>query len=138
MFSSIRRCCIFSPCRLTNNVQMAALHFNPNCICNKLFLYCALNPKHPKTTKLNLNTTKEEGDGNKLPLPSSLEQHHRKKRWHVATPSSSFQTQKESHIVVFFFFFSNTEKKATTTCRHLLCSNSTTKKAMMHCHHFFF
>jgi len=105
MFSSIRRCCIFSPCRMTNNVQMAALHFNPNCICNKLFLCCALNPKHPKTTKLNLNTTKEEGDGNKLPLPSSLEQHHRKKRWHVATPSSSSQTQKRKPHRCFFLLF---------------------------------
>jgi hypothetical protein len=48
--------------------------------------------KHPKTTKLNLNTTKEEGDGNNLPSLSSLEHHHRKKRRRIAIPSffSSF------------------------------------------------
>jgi hypothetical protein len=37
----------------------------------RLFL-CPELYKHPKTTKLNFNTTKEEGNGNKLPLPFSL------------------------------------------------------------------
>jgi hypothetical protein len=36
-------------------------------------LLCLEPYKHPKTTKLNLNTTKKEGNDNKLPLPSSLE-----------------------------------------------------------------
>jgi hypothetical protein len=44
--------------------------------------------KHQKTTKLNLNTIKEEGDGNKLPLPFSLEHHHKKKQQHVFMPLS--------------------------------------------------
>jgi hypothetical protein len=42
-------------------------------------LLCLEPYKHPKTTKLNLNTTKEEGDGNKLPLLFLLEHHHKRK-----------------------------------------------------------
>jgi hypothetical protein len=38
-----------------------------------LLLLCPEPYTHPKTTKLNLNTTKEKGDGNKLSIPSSLE-----------------------------------------------------------------
>jgi hypothetical protein len=45
--------------------------------------------KHPKTTKLNLNTIKEKGNGSKLPSFSSLDYHHRRKRQHVATSSPS-------------------------------------------------
>jgi hypothetical protein len=52
-------------------------------------LLCPKPYKHPKTTKLNLNTTKEEGDGNKLPTPSSLKHHHKRRQWCVATLSSS-------------------------------------------------
>jgi len=52
-------------------------------------LLCLEPYKHQKTTKLNFNTTKEEGDGNKLPLPFSLEHHHRRRRWRVARLSSS-------------------------------------------------
>jgi hypothetical protein len=63
-----------------------------------LSLLCPKPYKHPKTTKLNLNTTKEESDGNKLPSPSLLKQHH----------------------VVLFFFFLNIEKKAMTTHCHSL------------------
>jgi hypothetical protein len=60
-----------------------------------IFLLCLEPYKHPKTTKLNLNTTKEEGNGNKLPLPSSLKHHHRRIRQCVAaSSSSSSQTQK--------------------------------------------
>jgi len=44
-----------------------------------LLLLCPKPYKHPKTTKLNLNTTKEEGDDNKLPSPFSLEHHHRRR-----------------------------------------------------------
>jgi hypothetical protein len=33
---------------------------------------------------LHLNTTKEEGDGNKLPSPSLLQQHHRRRQQHIA------------------------------------------------------
>jgi hypothetical protein len=48
--------------------------FRPEYICNKLFFLLCHEPyKHPTTTKLNLNTTKEKGDGNKLSIPSSLE-----------------------------------------------------------------
>jgi len=42
-------------------------------------LLCPKPYKHPKITKLNLNTTKEEGNGNKLPLPFSLKDHHRRR-----------------------------------------------------------
>jgi hypothetical protein len=52
-------------------------------------LLCHEPYKHFKTTKLNLNTTKEEGDGNKLPSPFSLEQHDRRKQRRIAMPSSS-------------------------------------------------
>jgi hypothetical protein len=45
-----------------------------------LLVLCLKPYKHQKTTKLNLKTTKEEGDGNKLPSPSSLEQHHRRRQ----------------------------------------------------------
>jgi hypothetical protein len=54
-----------------------------------LLLLCPELYKHPETTKLNLNTTKEKGDGNKLLLFSSLKNHHRRKRQRVAKPSSS-------------------------------------------------
>jgi hypothetical protein len=55
-----------------------------------LLLLCPKLYKHPKTTKLNFNTTKEEGDGNKLPLPSSLEHHHKRIQQHIVAPSFSF------------------------------------------------
>jgi len=51
-------------------------------------LLCLKPYKHPKTTKLNLNITKED-DGNKLPLFFSLKHHHKK---------------RQRHIVVVFFF----------------------------------
>jgi hypothetical protein len=81
---------------MTSNVQIAALHLSLNYICNKLFLYYTQPYKHQKTTNLNLNTTKEEGDGNKLPSPSLLEHHHKRKQQCIATPSSSssFETQR--------------------------------------------
>jgi hypothetical protein len=57
VFSSVSNCCICCPCCMTNNVEMAALHFNLNYICNKFFLCCLLNPINiKKTTKLNPNT----------------------------------------------------------------------------------
>jgi len=72
---------------------MATLYFNLNCICNKLFLCCALNPINiKKTTKLNLNTTKGKDKG-------MLLCHH-----------LLLRQRKEGHGVVFFFFFSNTKK----------------------------
>ncbi len=43
MFSSVRSCCICSPCCRTNNVQMVVLHLSFNFIYNKFFFYCALN-----------------------------------------------------------------------------------------------
>jgi hypothetical protein len=54
-----------------------------------LLLLCHEPYKHLKTTKLNLNTTKEEGDGNKLLSPSSLKQHCRRRKRRIAMPSSS-------------------------------------------------
>jgi hypothetical protein len=42
-------------------------------------LLCLKPYKHPETTKLNFNTTKEEGDGSKLPSPFLLKHHHRKR-----------------------------------------------------------
>jgi len=48
--------------------------------------------KHPKTTKLNLNTTKEKNNG-------TLLCHH-----------LLLRQKKEGHGVVFFSFFSNTKK----------------------------
>jgi hypothetical protein len=44
-----------------------------------LLLLCAEPYKHPKITELNFNTTKEEGDVNKLPSYSSLEHHHKRR-----------------------------------------------------------
>jgi hypothetical protein len=38
-----------------------------------LHVLCFEPYKNQKTTKLNLNTTKEKGDGSKLPSPFSLE-----------------------------------------------------------------
>jgi hypothetical protein len=55
-------------------------------------LLCPKPYKHPKTTKLNLNTTKEKDNG-------TLLCHH-----------LLLRQRKESHGVVFFFFFSNTKK----------------------------
>jgi hypothetical protein len=52
-----------------------------------------------------LNTTKEKGDGNKLPLPSLLQKHHKRRR-HIA--------------IMFFFFTTPPQKKTTTHCRRLL------------------
>jgi len=43
-------------------------------------LLCPKPYKHPKTTKLNLNTTKKEGNGSKLPLHFLLEHHHKRRR----------------------------------------------------------
>jgi hypothetical protein len=54
-----------------------------------LLLLCPEPYKHSKTTKLNHNTTKEEGDGNKLSSPSSLEHYHKRRQWRVAMLSSS-------------------------------------------------
>jgi hypothetical protein len=51
-------------------------------------LLCLEPYKHPKITKLNLNTTKEKGNGNKLPLPFSLEHHLRRRLRRVVVPSS--------------------------------------------------
>jgi hypothetical protein len=57
VFSSVINCCICSLCCMINSVQMVALHFNLNYICNKLFLLLCLEfYKHQKTTKLNPNT----------------------------------------------------------------------------------
>ncbi len=89
--------------------------------------------KHPKTTKLNFNTTKEEGDGSKLPSPSLIEHHHKRRQWHIVTLSFFFllllRHKKKATIacchhlfcsistiddVVFFFFFSNTKKTKHT------------------------
>jgi hypothetical protein len=58
-------------------------------------LLCPEPYEHPKTTKLNLNTTKEEGDGNKLPFPSSLEHHQRRRRQCVVTPFFFLRHRKE-------------------------------------------
>ncbi len=55
-------------------------------------LLCPKPYKHPKTTKLNLNTTKEKDNG-------TLLCHH-----------LLFRQRKKGHGVVFFFFFSNTKK----------------------------
>jgi hypothetical protein len=57
-----------------------------------LALLCPKPYKHPKTTKLNLNTTKEKDNG-------TLLCHH-----------FLLRQRKEGHDVVFFFFFSNTKK----------------------------
>ncbi len=38
VFSSINNC------YMTSSLQMAALHFNLNCICNRLFIFSAMNP----------------------------------------------------------------------------------------------
>jgi len=73
--------------------------FKPKLHLQQTFSLLCLKPyKHSRTTKLNFNTTKEEGDDNKLPSLSSLEQHH---------------------VVLFFFFFLNTKKKTTMT--HCCC-----------------
>ncbi len=55
-------------------------------------LLCPTPYKHPKTTKLNLNTTKEKDNGTLLCHHLLLGQ------------------RKKGHSVVFFFFFSNTKK----------------------------
>jgi hypothetical protein len=44
-----------------------------------LSLLCFEPYKHPKTTIYKFNTTKEEGNCSKLPLPSSLEHRHRRR-----------------------------------------------------------
>jgi len=45
-----------------------------------------------------LNTTKEEGDGNKLPLPSSLQQRHKRKQRHIAIVFFFSNIKKTKHI----------------------------------------
>jgi hypothetical protein len=62
-------------CTNVNVASQPELHLQQT-----LPLLCPKPYKHPKTTKLNLNTIKEKCDDNKLPLPSSLEHHHRKKQ----------------------------------------------------------
>jgi hypothetical protein len=53
-----------------------------------------------------LNTTKEEGNGNKLPPRFSLQQHH---------------IRKQRHIVIILFFYAIAPlKKTTSHFRHLL------------------
>jgi len=42
-------------------------------------LLCFEPYKHQKTTKYKFNTTKEEGNCNKLPSPFSLEHRHRRR-----------------------------------------------------------
>ncbi len=56
-FSSVNNYYICSPCCMTSNVQMMALHLNMDYICNKFFFLLFPKPyKHPETSKLNLNT----------------------------------------------------------------------------------
>jgi phosphoribosylaminoimidazole carboxylase (NCAIR synthetase) len=55
-------------------------------------LLCPEPYKHPKTTKLNLNTTKEKGDGNKLSSHISLEHHHKEKQQCITTSSFFFSS----------------------------------------------
>jgi hypothetical protein len=77
-------------CTDGNIASQLELHFQ------QIFLLLCLEPyKHPKTTKLNLNTTKKEGDGNKLPSFSSLEHHHRRRQRRIAM-SSSFSSFSSS------------------------------------------
>ncbi len=65
-----------------------------------------------------MNTTKKEGNGNKLPSPSSLQQHYRRKQRHIA--------------IVFFFSATPSQKKMMTHCCRLLLlkhkENKTHKK----------
>jgi len=55
---------------------------------------------------LRFNTTREEGDGNKLPLPFLLQQHHRRRRQHITN--------------VFFFSASPPQNKTMAHCPRLL------------------
>jgi len=67
--------------------------FQPKLHLQQTFpLLCPKPYKHPKTTKLNLNTTKEKDNG-------TLLCHH-----------LLLRQRKEGHGVVFFFFFSNIKK----------------------------
>jgi hypothetical protein len=67
--------------------------FQPKLHLQQTFpLLCPKPYKHPKTTKLNFNTTKEKDNG-------TLLCHH-----------LLLRQRKEGHGVVFFFFFSNTKK----------------------------
>jgi hypothetical protein len=60
------------------------------------------------------NTTKEEGDDNKLPSPFSLQQHYRKRRLHIA--------------IVFFFSTTPPQKKTMAHyCRLLLVKHKIDK-----------
>jgi hypothetical protein len=65
-----------------------------------------------------LNTTKEEGNGNKLPSPSLLQQHYRRRQRHIA--------------IVFFFYATPSQKKMTAHCCRLFLlkhkENKTHKK----------
>jgi hypothetical protein len=53
-----------------------------------------------------LNTTKEEGNGNKLPPRFSLQQHHIRKQRHI--------------VIILFFYAIAPSKKTTSHFRHLL------------------
>ncbi len=71
--------------------------FQPKLYLQQTLPLLCLEPyKHPKTTKLNLNTTKEK-DNNMLLCHHLLLKH-----------------KKEGHSVIFFFFFSNTKKTKHT------------------------
>jgi len=74
-------------CTIDNIVFQPKLHLQQT-----LPLLCPKPYKHLKTTKLNLNTTKEKDNG-------TLLCHH-----------LLLRQRKEGHGVVFFFFFSNTKK----------------------------
>jgi hypothetical protein len=60
-----------------------------------------------------LNTIKEKGDGNKFPLPFSLQQHHKRKRQHIA--------------IIFFFSATPPHKKMTTHYHRLLLKHKENK-----------
>ncbi len=94
-------------------------------------LLCPEPYKHPKTTKLNLNATKEEGDGNKLQLLSSLDHHHKKNNDMLLRHNLFFlffkHRKKGNGAVVFFFSY--IEKKATTiNCCCFFRFNTTIKE----------
>jgi hypothetical protein len=90
MFSLVRSCYI---CNLLLHDEQCI----DGSVASQLELYlqqtlpllCLEPYKHSKATKLNLNTTKEESNGNKLPSPSLLEHHHKRRQRCIATLSFS-------------------------------------------------
>jgi hypothetical protein len=74
--------------------------------CHRLLCSNSTTQKDNDTLSLFSSFLTQKNNGNKLPLPSSLEHHQRRRRWQQAT--------------IVFFFVAPPQKKTTIHCHHFL------------------